>query len=208
MRDKFLIFGAPLIEQPEIDEVVDSLRSGWLGTGPKVARFEEMFRQYVGSKYAMAVNSCTAGLHLSMVAAGLGPGDEVIVPSLTFVATSNSILYTGADPVFAEISGFHDLNISPEDIEKRITPRTKAISVVHFAGYPCQMEKITQIAKQHNLAIIEDCAHGVGTYLNGKHVVFGEVTEGVAVLDLLEKIGSGNGQTSKVALITNCGAAK
>ena len=101
-RDEFLVFGAPLIEEAEINEVVDSLRSGWIGTGPIVARFEEMFRQYIGCEYAVAVNSCTAGLHLSMLVAGVGPGDEVITTAMTFVSTVNAILHTGATPVLVD----------------------------------------------------------------------------------------------------------
>lgn len=163
-------------DHSEEQAVVNVIKSKWLTMGERTQEFEEMFAQFVGVRYAFAVSNATVALHLACVSLDIGPGDEVIVPSLTFVATSNSIIYTGADPIFAEVGGNHDLNISPDDIEKRITPKTKAISVVHFAGYPCQMEKITQISKKHNLALIEDCAHGVGTYLHGKHVGgFGDV---------------------------------
>ncbi len=160
MRSTFLPFGSPLIEQPEIDEVVASLKSGWLGTGPKVHKFEEMFREYKGIKYAMALNSCTASLHLSMLAIGIKPGDEVFVPSLTFASTANAVIHAGGKPVLVDCEK-DTMNISPEDIEKRITNKTKAIIPVHFAGRPCAMDSILDIAKRHNLKIIEDSAHAI-----------------------------------------------
>ena len=123
IRNEFLIFGAPLIEQSEIDEVIDSLRSGWLGTGPKVARFEEMFREYVGANHALAVNSCTAGLHLSMLAAGLGPGDEVITCPMTFAATANSVIHAGAKPILIDCER-DTMNIDPKDIVRKLSDRT------------------------------------------------------------------------------------
>ncbi len=167
MRDEFLVFGSPIIEQPEIDEVVDSLKSGWLGTGPKVHRFEEMFRDYKGCRHAMAVNSCTAALHLSMIAIGIGPGDEVIVPAMTFAATANAVLHAGGVPVFADC-GRETMNIDPDDIERKITPRTKAILLVHFAGRSCDMDRIMAIAKQHQLKVIEDCAHAIEAEYHGR----------------------------------------
>jgi len=176
MRDDYLVFGAPCIEQEEIDEVVDSLRSGWLGTGPKVARFEEMFKEYVGAKYAMAVNSCTAGLHLSILAAGIQPGDEVITTTMTFVATVNSILHAGAVPVLADCyrdTGLIDVGA----IQKSITPRTKAIVPVHLYGSPCNMDEIMSIAREHNLLVIEDAAHAIETKYKGKKVgIIGDLT--------------------------------
>ena len=135
MRKDFLIFGSPNIEQEEIDEVVDSLKSGWISTGPKVAKFEALFKDYIGSKHALALNSCTAGLHLSMIVAGLKPGDEVITTPMTFGATGNSIIHSGAKPVFVDIS-LPTMNIDPCKIEEKITPKTKAILPVHFAGRP------------------------------------------------------------------------
>jgi dTDP-4-amino-4,6-dideoxygalactose transaminase len=169
MRDKYLVFGAPIIEQPEIDEVVDSLQSGWLGTGPKVARFEEMFRHYVGAKHAMAVNSCTAGLHLSMMVAGLGPGDEVITTPMTFCATINSIIHTGATPVLVDCDRLTQL-IDPQRIEDTITPHTKAIVPVHLCGRPCNMDAIMDIATRHGLLVIEDAAHAIETVYHGHKV--------------------------------------
>jgi dTDP-4-amino-4,6-dideoxygalactose transaminase len=166
-RSEFLIFGQPLIEQPEIDEVVDSLKKAWLGTGPKVARFENDFAAYKGVPTAVAVNSCTAGLHLSMIAAGLQPGDEVITSALTFCATVNAIIHSGARPVLADVDP-RTMNICPADVERRITPKTRAIVVVHFAGYPCDMEAFQALAKRHGLKLIEDCAHAIETEYRGK----------------------------------------
>lgn len=165
----FLVFGSPLIEEAEIQEVVDTLRSGWLGTGPKVARFEEMFRQYVGSRYAMAVNSCTAGMHLSLVAAGIGPGDEVITSPMTFVSTVNSILHAGATPVLVDCERETGL-IDCEQIERAITPRTKAIVPVHLYGRPCNMDAIMDIAERHDLLVVEDAAHAIEAVYKGQKV--------------------------------------
>lgn len=166
-RDEFLVFGAPQIEQAEIDEVVDSLRSGWLGTGPKVARFETDFAAYKGASHAVAVSSCTAALHLSMLAAGIEPGDEVITTPLTFAATVNAIIHAGGTPVLADIEPLTQ-NIDPRAVEACITPRTKAIIPVHFAGRPCDMDALCDIAERHGLRIIEDCAHAVETEYKGR----------------------------------------
>ncbi len=175
MRKDFLIFGSPIIEQSEIEEVVDSLKSGWLGTGPKVHKFEEMFKEYKGVKYAMALNSCTAALHLSMLALGIKAGDEVIVPTMTFAATANTVIHAGGVPVFADCEK-GTINISPEDIEKKITPKTKAILPVHFAGRPCNMDAIMSIAKRHHLKVIEDCAHAIEAEYHGKKAgTFGDL---------------------------------
>lgn len=163
----FLIFGSPLIEDEEIDEVVASLRTGWLGTGPKVARFEEAFRQYEGANYAAAVNSCTAAMHLSLLAAGIGPGDEVITSAMTFCSTVNVILHAGATPVLADVDD-RTMNIDPEDVRAKITPRTKAILPVHFAGHACDMDALMGIANEHHLVVIEDCAHAIETTYHGR----------------------------------------
>lgn len=167
MRETFLVFASPQIHQAEIDEVVDSLKSGWLGTGPKVKRFQENFAAYKGVPYAAALNSCTAGLHLSCVALKLEPGDEIITTSMTFCATVNAIIHSGATPVIADINP-DTFNLDPEAIESKITPRTKAILPVHFAGRACNMEAIMDIAHRHNLAVIEDCAHAIETEYKGK----------------------------------------
>jgi dTDP-4-amino-4,6-dideoxygalactose transaminase len=153
-----IIFGSPLIGETEIEEVVASLRSGWIGTGPKVKRFEEMFREYVGAGHAIAVNSCTAALHLALTVSGVGAGDEVITTPMTFCATANAILHTGATPVFVDVD-FQTMNLDPARLEKAITPRTKAILPVHFAGRPCDMDAINRIAVKHKLLVIEDAAH-------------------------------------------------
>ena len=175
MRKDFLVFGSPLIEQPEIEEVVASMKSGWLGTGPKVHKFEEMYKEYKGSKYAMAVNSCTAALHLSLLAIGIKPGDEVIVPTMTFTSTASVVIHAGGIPVFADCKK-DTMNIDPEDIERKITPKTKAIIPVHFAGRACEMDAIMEIAERHNLRVIEDCAHAIETEYHGKKAgTFGDL---------------------------------
>lgn len=161
-KDRFLVFGAPAIEDAEIAEVVSTMKSGWLGTGPKVARFEQEFAAYKNAKSAIAVNSCTAALHLSYLAAGIKPGDEVITTPLTFCATVNAIIHAKGTPVLVDVDPVTK-NIDPKEIVKRITPRTKAIAVVHMAGHPCDMDAIMQIANEHNLQVIEDCAHAIET---------------------------------------------
>lgn len=166
--EEFLIFGAPLICEEEEREILGSLRSGWLGTGPKVAQLEREFRDYKGASYAVAVNSCTAALHLSMLAAGLGAGDEVITTALTFCATVNTIIHAGATPVLADVDPT-TFNIDPRDVEAKITSRTKAIVPVHFAGRACDMDELVTIAQRRGLILIEDCAHAVETTYKGKH---------------------------------------
>jgi len=173
-KDQFLVFGEPLIGEEEINEVVASMRSGWLGTGPKVIRFQEDFAAYRGAPHAVAVNSCTAALHLSMLAVDVGPGDEVITTPLTFCATVNAIIHTGATPVLADVDP-RTMNIDPDQVRRVITPRTKAIVPVHFAGRPCEMDALCEIAKTHQLAIIEDCAHAVETAYKGRSAgLFGD----------------------------------
>ena len=176
IRDSFLVFGSPDIGEEEVDEVVDSLRSGWLGTGPKVARFERNFARYQGvpENHVAAVNSCTGALHISMMAAGIGSGDEVITTAMTFAATVNAIIHSGAIPVLADVDSL-TMNISPEQIEARITEKTKAIMPVHMAGRPCDMDAIMNIARKHNLIVIEDCAHAVEARWKGREVgTFGD----------------------------------
>lgn len=165
-KDRFLVFGAPLIEQAEIDEVVHSIKSGWLGTGPKVARFEDDFKRYKGAPHAAALYSCTAALHLAMVASGVGEGDEVITTPHTFCASVNAIIHTGATPVLADVDP-RTQNIDPARIAEKITPRTRAIMPVHFAGRACEMDAIMALAKQHNLMVVEDCAHAIETRYHG-----------------------------------------
>lgn len=173
-KDRFLVFGAPQIEDAEINEVVASMKSGWLGTGPKVARFEEDFKRYIGSPHASAVHSCTAALHLSMMAAGLKPGDEVITTPMTFCATVNAIIHAGGTPVLADVDP-GTMNIDPKRIEERITPRTRAVIPVHFAGRPCEMDPILATVQRHKLTLIEDCAHAIETQYRGRRAgTFGD----------------------------------
>lgn len=168
-EDKFLVFGSPLIGEEEVAEVSESLRSGWLGTGPKVARFERDFAAYKGvsEKCVAAVNSCTAALHISMIAAGIGPGDEVITTPLTFAATVNAIIHSGATPVLADVDP-QTMNIDPGQVERRITAKTRALLIVHLTGRPCEMDALASIAQKHRLILIEDCAHAIETEFRGQ----------------------------------------
>src|SRR5438876_2199682 len=145
-RQKFLPFAVPHITQAEIDEVVDTLRSGWLTTGPKTKRFEREFAERVGAPHALAVNSATAAMHLALDAIGLQPGDEVIVPVYTFTATAEVVVYFQARPVFVDVDA-RTCNIDPAQLEKHVTPRTRAIMVVHIAGLPAEMDAILAIAR-------------------------------------------------------------
>ena len=160
MNDHFIRFHRPSIGEEEINEVVETLRSGWLTTGPRAARFEREFREHTGAPYAVAVNSATAGLHLALAGLEIGPGDEVITTPMTFCATVQAILHVGATPVLADIGW--DGNIDPEEIEKRITSRTRAIIPVHLAGLPCEMNTIWALARKHSIHVIEDAAHAAG----------------------------------------------
>lgn len=174
VRKDFLVFGMPQIAEDEIAEVVATMRSGWLGSGPRVARFESDFREYLSAEYAMGLNSCTAALHLSLLAAGVGAGDEVITSPLTFCATANAIIHAGGSPVLADVDAL-SMNIDPDAIRRAITPRTRAIVPVHFAGRPCDMDAIMAIAQENGLQVIEDCAHAIETLYHGKHAgTFGD----------------------------------
>lgn len=166
-KDDFLVFGAPAIGDAEMDGVVDSMRRRWIGTGPKVAAFERRFAEYKGTPNAVAVGSATAALHLAMVALNIGRGDEVITTTMTFCSTVNAIIHAGAQPVLVDCDP-SSLNILPEEIEARITPRTKAILIVHFAGRSCDMAAIDAIRRRHGLLLIEDCAHAIETTYGGR----------------------------------------
>lgn len=173
-KDRFLIFGSPVIEEAEINEVVASMKTGWLGTGPKVARFEKEFAVFKNVKYSAALNSCTASLHLSILAAGIKPGDEVITTAMTFCATVNAIIHAGAVPVLVDVEP-GTMNIDASRIESKISNKTRVILPVHFAGRPCEMNAIMDIAGRYNLKVIEDCAHAIETKYKGKETgTFGD----------------------------------
>jgi dTDP-4-amino-4,6-dideoxygalactose transaminase len=169
LPDDFLPIAQPDLDEDDVAEVVDTLRSGWLVYGAKTQQLEREFAAMAGAEHAVGVNSCTAGLHLSLLAAGVGPGDEVITSPLTFAATANVIVHTGATPVLADICQ-DDLNIDPEQIERRITPKTRAIMPVHYAGVPCRMDEILDIGRRHNLPVLEDAATAAGSAYKGRMV--------------------------------------
>lgn len=165
----FLPFCRPDITQAEIDEVVDTLKSGWITTGPRVKKFEEEFASVIGSRHAVAVSSCTAGLHLALVAAGVGPGDEVVTSPYTFTASAAAVLHAGAKPVLADVES-DTANIDPKALSAAITARTKAIIPVHVAGHPCAMDEITEIAGQRGIPVIEDAAHSLPAAYKGRKI--------------------------------------
>jgi dTDP-4-amino-4,6-dideoxygalactose transaminase len=166
-RDRFLVFGEPAIEEAEVEEVSATLRSRWLGTGPKVARFEDQFKAYKGARFGVAVNSCTAALHLSLLACKLAPGDEVITTPLTFCATVNAIIHAGLKPVLADVHP-ETMNLDVAEVKRRLSPRTRAILPVHFAGRVCEMDALGNIAEERGLRLIEDCAHAIETEYQGR----------------------------------------
>ena len=168
-RADFLPFHLPVIEQEEIDAVVDTLRSGWLTTGPKAKQFEEAFAAFVGARHAVAVNSATAALHLSLDAVGVGPGDDVLVPTMTFAATGEVVTYLGARPVLVDCDP-DTLNVDPARIEEAMTPRTKAVLPVHFAGHPCDMDAIRTVCQPRGVKIVEDAAHALPAAYKGRTV--------------------------------------
>lgn len=177
MRRDFLPFALPLLEDDEINEVLDTLKSNWITKGPKTAMFEEQFAKFVGCKHAIATNSCTAALHTALVSKGIGANDEVITTPMTFVASSNVIIHSGAKPVFVDIDP-NTFNIDVNKIEEKITEKTKAILPVHIAGHSVDLDKILAIAKKHNLFVLEDAAHGVYTQYKGKMI--GNISDATA----------------------------
>ncbi len=166
---KFLPVSSPTLGDEEIEEVAEVMRSGWIGTGKKVQLFEDSLSRYLDTPHAIALSSCTAALHLSLLACGVKAGDEVITTPMTFASTANVVVHVGATPVFADIRR-NDLNINPEEIERRITKRTKAILPVHFAGLPCDMREIQEIAGAHKIPVVEDAAHAIGATYGGKKI--------------------------------------
>lgn len=169
MNKRFIPYGKQHIDEEDIQSVVEILKSDFLTTGPKIEEFEKKFANYVGSKYAVVVSNGTAALHIACLAAGIDEGDEVITTALTFAASSNSVLYCGGIPVFADIDP-NTYNIDSEDIKKKITNKTKAIIPVHYTGQPCDMDSIMNIAKEHNLIVIEDAAHALGSEYKGRKI--------------------------------------
>jgi dTDP-4-amino-4,6-dideoxygalactose transaminase len=163
----FLPWNTPLLGAEEIEEVVDTLRSGWLTSGPKAARFEAAVRELTGAPAAFAVTSCTAALHLALLAGGIQPGDEVITPSLTFCAALNVIVQVGAVPVFVDIQP-HTLNVDPELVDAAVTGRTRALLIMHYGGHPCEMDQLRQIAGTAGLLLVEDAAHAIGAAYRGQ----------------------------------------
>lgn len=169
MNKDFLLFHKPFISDDEINEMVDTLRSGWLSMGPKTIRFEEGFTSYIGCKKSVAVSSWTAAGHLTLEAFGIKQGDEVIVPTMTFPATAEIVCYFGAKPIIIDVDK-DTLNISLSEIEKAITPKTKAIIPVHYGGQPCDLDEINQLAKKYNLKVLEDAAHSLPATYKGKKI--------------------------------------
>jgi len=168
MRNSFLPYCLPFIGEEEIAEVGDSLRSGWVTTGPKVKRFEEEFAAYTGARHAVAVSSCTAALHASLAALGVGPADEVIVPTLTFCATANVVVHLGATPVIVDVDP--DFQISVEAVCRAISPRTKVIIPVHYGGQACSLRDILELAARHGIPVVEDAAHAAGAEYEGRRI--------------------------------------
>lgn len=168
--DRFLVFGAPQIQEAEIDEVVATMRSGWLGTGPRVRRFEQALAEYKGvaPEQVVAVNSCTAALHLSLALLDLRPGDEVITTPMTFCATVHAIIHAGGTPVLADVDA-DTLNLDPESVRAQVTDRTRAILPVHFAGRGADLEPLQALCDERGIALVEDCAHAVETLVGGRH---------------------------------------
>jgi len=156
------------LEPEDVEAVMDVLRSGWLTMGPRIAEFERVFAAHLGARHAIAVSSCTAALHLAYLGAGVGPGDEVVVPAMTFAATAAAALYCGGTPVFADVLGPHDLSLDPEDVAARITDRTRAVCVVHFAGYPAPVKELKALCDERGVALIEDAAHAPDAHVDGR----------------------------------------
>ncbi len=168
MRTHFLPYALPSIGEEEIAEVVDSLRSGWLTTGPKVQRLERDLAAYLGARHTLAVSSCTAALHIALTALGIGPGDEVIVPTMTFCSTANVVVHLGARPILVDVGP--DFNVTAGAIEAALTPRTRAIVPVHYGGQPCDLDAIYRLATRHRLPVVQDAAHAVGAHYQGAKI--------------------------------------
>jgi dTDP-4-amino-4,6-dideoxygalactose transaminase len=180
------------LTEADIDAAVEAYRSGWLSMGPRTEELERAFAEYAGSRHCVAVSSCTAGLHLAALGAGLGPGDEAVVPSITFVASANAIRYTGAEPAFADVAAVDQPWLSAETAERAIGDRTKAIVAVSYGGHPGEIEELRRLAQERNLALIEDAAHGAGSWLGDEHLgTFGLV--GAISFSAGKNLGIGEG---------------
>ncbi len=173
MRDQFLPFSPPFLGEEEIAEVVDSLRSGWITTGPKTKRFEQEFRDYVGAPAALALSSCTAALHTALVLGGIGADDEVITTPVTFTATVAVIEHTGARPILVDVEP-DTMNIDPALVRAAVTPRTRAVIAVHYGGHPCDLDALRAICEEHQLLLIEDAAHAIPAKYKGRFIGAGE----------------------------------
>ncbi len=169
VEDKYLYFHRPSFGKEEENEIIQTLRSGWVTTGERTKRFEHDFAEYIGAKYAVGLNSCTAGLHLALICAGVGQGDEVITSPLTFASTANVIAHVGATPVFVDVQP-DTLNMDASEIEKKISPKTKAVIPVHFLGQPCDMDDINAVAVKYGITVIEDAAHALETVYKGRKI--------------------------------------
>jgi dTDP-4-amino-4,6-dideoxygalactose transaminase len=169
VRAEYLVFGSPSIGEEEILEVCQSMRSGWVGTGPKVKIFEEMFEKFKNCRYAIALSSCTAALHLSLLVLKIKPGHEVITTPLTFASTANSIVHAAAEPIFADVN-LETMNIDPVEVERKISKKTRAIIPVHLAGRPCEMDALMELANMFHLRVIEDAAHAIESTYKGKPI--------------------------------------
>jgi len=208
IRESFLPYASPSIGEEEIAEVADSLRSGWISTGPKTRRFQDQFREYIGSKHAVAVNSCTAGLHIALTALDVGPGDEVVLPTLTFCSSANVVVHLGARPVLVDVG--EDFNVAPEAIEAAITSRTKAIMPVHYGGQACDLDAIYALAARYNLPVVEDAAHAVGSTYHGHRIgsdalglsSAGRLGQGVRVITAFSFYATKNMTTGEGGMIT------
>lgn len=174
LDDKAIPVLKPCIGQEEIDAVGEVMRSGWLGLGPKTEQFENLFSEYVGSRYTVALNSGTAALHMAMDALGIGPGDEVIVPSITFISTVHAVRYVGASPVFADVEP-DTMNLDVKDVERKLSPNTKAVIAVHLAGHPCDLDALHELAALHGIHVVEDAAHACGAEYKGRRI--GSISE-------------------------------
>jgi dTDP-4-amino-4,6-dideoxygalactose transaminase len=165
-----------LVDEEIEQAVVDTVRSGWWSMGPRVEEFELAFADFCGADSAFAVSNGTAALHLALLAVGCGPGDEVILPSLNFVAAANTIVHTGATPVFCDIQGTHNLNLDVRDLEAAITPATRALVLLHYGGHPCDVDAVLELARARGIVVIEDAAHALGSFWNGRHCgTFGDI---------------------------------